>query len=262
MDSLTIDVRGYLSEFIETNKDKCHLMMTCKEISKCRFFFYEKVNIENIIELLWFDNFINVYVAINKCNKFPAFVTHLDYGHYYDKSLCDYFFPSTVIHLKFSYGFNEPIDDKIPFGVTHLSFGYTFKLKKMLPSSIIHLEFGHYFNHPIKDYIPSSVTHLTLGTWFSQDITESLPSSVTHLTFVGKYVRQLTSIIPNTITHLTADSILNLLSDNLIPSSVTHLTIHSYINKNAIKFVPSTVKYLKYVENSDSDEMSELEHVD
>lgn len=37
MTQLTPDVLNYLSKFIENDKDKCRLMMTCKQISQYPF---------------------------------------------------------------------------------------------------------------------------------------------------------------------------------------------------------------------------------
>jgi len=57
MDILTLDLWGYLSEFIQTNQDKCWLMMTCKEISKCQFYFNESIHHKKIIGLLWYNKY-------------------------------------------------------------------------------------------------------------------------------------------------------------------------------------------------------------
>ena len=94
------DIWGHIAGFIELDIDRCRLMMTCKQISKTRFYFYEQININKIINLEWYDNFINVIVSDN-CDKLPLCVTH----------------------LTFCSDFNQPIIDAFPSKVTHLTFG-------------------------------------------------------------------------------------------------------------------------------------------
>ena len=42
MDLLTIDVLGYLINFIKKDLDKCYFLMTCKRVSQCEFYFNEQ----------------------------------------------------------------------------------------------------------------------------------------------------------------------------------------------------------------------------
>ena len=73
------DVWSYITNFIEKDNDKCRLMMTCKEISKTRFYFYEMIDINKIINLEWFNNFANIIIN-DKFEKVPLFITHLTFG--------------------------------------------------------------------------------------------------------------------------------------------------------------------------------------
>ena len=154
MNLLTLDLWGYLSEFIKYNKDKCYLMMTCKEISECRFFFRKIVNIKKIANTKWFDHFTNV--AIENRVKLPKFVER----------------------LMFDYYFNRPISGYIPTSVTHLIFGKHFDqlIHDCIPNSVKFLYFGDYFNKPIKGCIPASVIHLSFGYDFNQSIQNAIPS--------------------------------------------------------------------------------------
>ena len=135
--------------------------MTCKDMSKCRFFFNERIKIEKIVTSNFFDHFVNI--KVNNFNvPFPPFITH----------------------LTFSWWFDDPIDNRIPSTITHLIFGNNFNqsIENCIPSSVIHLKFDTFFNQPIKNNIPTSVTHLTFGWHFKQPVSD-IPSSVTHLFF-------------------------------------------------------------------------------
>src|SRR6266567_9223952 len=97
------DIWSHISNFIETDYDRCQLMMTCKQISKTRFYFNEMKPIKKIIKSSWFDNFINI-MMFDGSEKLPLFVTHLTFG----------------------FAFNQPINDAIPSSVTHLTFNWKF----------------------------------------------------------------------------------------------------------------------------------------
>ena len=108
---MELDIWEYLMRFINCNKDKCNLLITCKTISKCRFIFTGKVNIESITKSNWFDHFINV--CVNKLSKLPPMITHLTFDDRFNKSIQSYI-PSTVMHLTFGEDFDKPIKGHIP----------------------------------------------------------------------------------------------------------------------------------------------------
>jgi len=152
------DVWSYITNFIERDNDKCRLMMTCKQISQKRFYFNEQKDINKMINLEWYNNFINV-ITLNNHTKLPLFITHLTFGS----------------------RFNQPIIDAIPSSVMSGSVNASKHNRSCIPRSVTHLKFGQYFNQPINDAIPSSVTHLTFASRFNQPINDAIPSSVTHL---------------------------------------------------------------------------------
>lgn len=181
MDTLLIDVLGYLSEFIENDKYKCHLLMTCKYIFKCPIYFRETYELEKIEKSQWFDYFTDVIVSNT---KIPL--------------------PLHCKILTFDDLFNESIDGYITSPITHLDFGFNFNqsVKKCIPNSVIYLTFGENFNRSIEDSIPSSVTHLDFGDYFDQCVTGHIPTSVTHLTFGYSFNIFKKNIIPSSVEKL------------------------------------------------------------
>lgn len=57
-----LDAWTTITSHIESDKDKCYLMMTCKEISKCQFYFTNFIFARKIIEIPWYDHFMSVIV--------------------------------------------------------------------------------------------------------------------------------------------------------------------------------------------------------
>jgi len=207
------DVIIQISELL-SNKEKIILTMTSKKMDefKYKFMFREKICINKIVSLPYFNNFEYVDISnkeiINdndeiKCPRnikcvhffvqsnfltlskpiFPLNVTPVGITHLI---FCDFFnelidIPSSVTHVTFGVYFDRPID--IPSSVTHLTFGKYFNspINNIL-TSVAHLTFGKQFNQTLKDLIPS-VTHLVLGKYFDQPIEDCIPSSVIYLTF-------------------------------------------------------------------------------
>ena len=211
MDILPLDVWGYLIEFINNNKDKCRLLMTCKEISNCAFYFYGEIHIEKIEKSKWFDQFTNIFVW-NTHEKLPTSIKKIRFWQQLNVSVDD-FIPSTITHLKFGNEFNKPI--------------------KNLPSSLIKLSFGNCFNQSIKGLLPSTLTQLKLGKHFKRFEIGTIPSTVTHLTLGCKSNNLVPGYIPTSVTHIKV----NYFDHNYIrclPNSITHLTFnrryHDFIN--------------------------------
>src|SRR5690606_19243273 len=174
---LPIELWGYLSEFIKSNKEKCRLIITCKWISKCGFSFNEAINANLICHHQWYERFININDTgdVELHSNIKALIA----GAGFNKRV---YVPSSVVQLVFGRFFNQSIDN-LPSSIKYLIFGEAFNYPiDRLPSSITHLTFGANFNQSIRG-LPSSITHLGLGWFFNQPIYDCLPNSIIHLTF-------------------------------------------------------------------------------
>lgn len=200
MDTLLIDVLEYIIGMISDNKDKCNLMMICKNISKYNFYFTALENINTIIGSMWFDKFINIFIKDDIC-----------------------ILPLFVKYLTFDVWFNKDIKDKVPDSVTHIAFGddYEYLTSNCYCSSLTYMEYSGDYCAYFKDCIPSSVTHLTIGAFFCSGFKDSIPSTVTHLTLNSSVYMPLN--IPSSITHLTFGIEFNLSIKGCIPSSVIEI---------------------------------------
>lgn len=139
MTSIPLDICRDIVNIIKNDNDKCRLLMTCKEISKCNFYFNENINASEIINSQWFDRFTNVTIN-KKINKLPLNVTHLTFDAYFNKVIHDYI-SFTITHLRIycNIGF---INRKLPISITDLYFsGSDEKIMKYLPSELIVLRF-------------------------------------------------------------------------------------------------------------------------
>src|SRR6266567_3325134 len=123
------DIWGHIVQFIKQDKNKCYLMMTCKWISKCNFYFDDQIDIDKIIGSLWFDHFRSVII----------------------KDIVS--LPPSIIHLTFSPDFNQPINGFIPSSVIELVFGSNFNqpINGCIPSAVECVFFGHNFNQSIEN---------------------------------------------------------------------------------------------------------------
>src|SRR6266567_3683991 len=99
MDLIPLDIWGYITIFIKNDKEKCYLMMACKEISKCKFYFNDIVRIEKILKSTWFDYFTNILVRW-EMYKLPLNTTYLTIGAFFNKSIENYIHYG-VKYLKF-----------------------------------------------------------------------------------------------------------------------------------------------------------------
>jgi hypothetical protein len=187
---------------------------------KYKFTYDEKIHIDKINMLSYYNNFINIEVddiicncsQINHCDNIlnvpeivthltiaqryeynnqniiiPFIVTHLTIDYWLDVTLKFHALPK-ITHLTFDKSFDRSIIDRIPNSVTHLVFGRKFNrpIKDIIPNSVTHLKFGFCFNQPIKDYIPESVVHLTFGYAFKQSL-DNLPASIIYLALSRNY---------------------------------------------------------------------------
>lgn len=273
------DVFKKIGEYL-TNKEKIYSTATSKEMNKFKkiFVYHDKVAINVISELSYFDNFENVEIFDNffknipKMAKYvhfkvtysfvPPHVTHLIFKDYFDE-LFDYdIIPITVTHLTFGIKFGQPIGklpvsvthltidrflydltNKLPASITHLTFGRNFDSPIELPPFVTHLKFGSSFDRQIK--LPSTVTHLKFGYHFDQPI--KLPSTVTHLKF-GKYFDQPIKL-PQSIIRLTFGACFN--QPINLPSSITHLVLGYHFHQPTL-YIPPSLTHLTYYEDKDN----------
>lgn len=95
---LSLDIWGYISEFIDNDKEKCKLMMTCKEISQCKFYFYEPIHINKIVKSKWYVHHVNLIVSDKKYVSHSS-ITHLTFDDNFDECLNKYV-SNSVTHFK------------------------------------------------------------------------------------------------------------------------------------------------------------------
>ena len=209
MNNLSLDIIGYITEFIECDKEKCYLMMTCTWISGCNFRFNERIDFNNISQSIWFDYFVNIIA--HDTVSFPLHITHLTFYNF----------------------FNKNIENKIPTTVTHLMFGSQFdqSIIGCIPSSVINLEFGYLFDQPIEDCIPSNVIHLKFGSHFNHTINNNIPDSITYLTLGCQFRPSLSGLSKLSVTHLTLCACHEKWKDIVKISSVTNLHFTGFIDK-------------------------------
>ena len=228
-----IDVWSYISLFINNDKDKCNLLMTSQELSHCKIFFHEMININSISESRWFHQFTNILTS----------------------SLAT--LPKNIKILNFADKFNKPINNYISYGVVHLSFGYMFNqsLYECIPSSVTHLEFRNkkisfsiyhsHFTHTLNDSISSSIKYLIIeSNMINCDDIDKL-SAITHMTINHYHLCNDRKIVPSSVLYLTIGACYQL-SENLIPPSVIYLTFNKYIGFSLRQFIPTSVKKIYF----------------
>lgn len=203
MDPMMIDVLKYIIKFIKNDKDKCRFLMTCKEISKCEFYFYDEITVIQIIRSQWFNNFTNVLAYDLKL--LPLAITNLHFKEYKsDIIICDDI-PSSVKYLKFGDFRSSTFEGNIPSSVTHLTFVFNNPPIKKIPSSITHLSLKRSFlkfHSYEKGYIPSSVIYLTCDDYFFMQNRNIIPSSVTYLFFKDTEIWHRPRHIPHSVTEV------------------------------------------------------------
>ena len=161
---MMLDAWSHIAKFIERDKDRCHLMITCKEMLKCSIYFDKEIHIDKIRKLYFFNKFTNILV--------DELVT----------------LSLSVTHLTFSHKFNQNINDCIPSSVTHLTLGYRFAQSiEKISSSVTHLTIHSYeiFKKCINGHISSSITHIffKMYHWYTFDLLKGsqVPTSITHI---------------------------------------------------------------------------------
>ena len=139
MNSQMLDIWGYLAQFIKSNADKCHLMMTCKKMSKCKFHYDGMISLMKIVNLKCYKKFTNVIIDT-------------------DHSLIG--LSPSIDTITFDNNFNKPIECAIPTTIRHITFGKSFQksLKDCIPSSVISLTLNAYYTH--FDKFPTTIKEL------------------------------------------------------------------------------------------------------
>lgn len=200
MDQVFIDVWNYTSKFIKHNKDTCYLMMTCRDLLKCKFLYREKIAIHKIIGLYCYNFFSNVVIDdFTKINNW---------------------------------------DKKLPIYMSHFTIDNIWTSMNIeIPLSVTHLNFNSYFDYFNPMNVPTSVTHLNLGYNSDNDVfLKNIPSSITHLTFNGMYYQKDLDSIPKTVKYLTViyDS-----PDLKFPASIIKIELKFTLNMTPKEYQPS-----------------------
>ena len=137
------DIWCYIASVINDDKDKCQLMMTCKDISKCAFYFNQEIDIDKIINSQWFNKFTNVLIHDN-VRILPYSITHLSFDDVFNKSIIMRF-PPTITHLTFGRYFSKSIEYCMPSSVIEITFGDNFYGSLIgIPSSVKTINFNLY----------------------------------------------------------------------------------------------------------------------
>jgi len=234
MDTLIKDIIIKICAILRTH-DKLNFLSVTKKNCEHKYgiFFDEKICLEKIFTLPYFDNFTNIKIlhstflfskqkfqlrlnTYNKSrpNKMPVNLVNFLYQHYYISG------PLDTAHAK---QIRQNVKACIPKNATHL-----------------HLEDAAY----LYGYAPKQITHLILG--FINDEHVNILRRVKYLNF--KYIVGSNTKIPYGITHLIFSQ--QFCKDIVIPTSVTHLTLNSICCSmlgQIIIHIPDSVKYLDTV---------------
>lgn len=238
-----------------SDREKIYLSMTSLSMNqlKHKFVYVEKIIVDRIINLSYFNNFECVELSDTTyrypkyakyihfyadTNIIPTGVTNLVFLYYFDDIIKGYI-PDSVKYLTFVFSFNQSIKNCIPSSVTHLEFGDNFdcSINGSIPSSVIYLTFGYSFNRSIRGNIPFCVTHLIFGTLFNKRIKNSKDNT-------GRIIRA----IPASVVYLEFGDSFNQPIKDYIPPSVTHIKFGYHFNQ-PINGLPSSVKKIELFRN-------------
>ena len=193
------DIWGCIILFMKGNNDKCKLLMTCKEISKCNVTFDDPINIEQIYKSRWFHYFTNVN-NVTDILLLPKNIIKLGFSENFVNNLISRI-PKSVIQLTFSNG--NFIGDEFPETVTHLCFRHKKRIISIgnFPKSVSHLMvseiiycknmvannliLNHDFCGELYNSVPRSVSSLTLHEDFNNYVQNCIPSTVKEVTIIG-----------------------------------------------------------------------------
>ena len=224
--NLSLDVWSHIAMFIVSNQDKCRLMMTCKNISKCNFYFDQPIYINKILRSQWFDYFRNVS-NVFYADVLPKFVNKINFCSEFNGSINN-IIPSSVKQLIFYGNDNVFCGNAIPTTVTHLGL-YRNNWEKGMRITVRHF--------------PPSVTHLILNSLiYAENITAR------YLKFTKDFKEKIKDAISEYTTYLTFYESYNRYEKDCIPSWIKKVTIIGNPSKERIEyiqqFIPENCKLL------------------
>lgn len=213
---LPLDFWLEVSRFLP-NQDILNLSNCCKYFREILYKveFTDEVMIDNIVDLPYFDSFVNV--KYNSVAKFPAKLRFLNWNC---EANFQHTLPDTLIGIKFGYNFCRSLPP-IPDHITHLKFGYksTQRISGNLPKKLVYLKLGPWFHESLprlpntlkylilRNYrkqlpaLPDSLISLELGNDYKQSL-PPLPKSLISLK-VGNYYDQVLSSLPKSLKYLS-----------------------------------------------------------
>src|SRR5579872_4754263 len=108
MEFILDDIIIVITSFLD-DKDKISFLSLTKKLHllKNKVYYNEKVYIDNIIKLSYYDMF-TVILTNNVNYKFPKFMTHLIFAYGFNQKIRKYI-PNSVAHLTFCDKFNQKI---------------------------------------------------------------------------------------------------------------------------------------------------------
>lgn len=225
----------HISNFL-TDREKIYLASTSLIMNKFKFRFRycEKIRMDKIVHLPYFNNF--EFVKIHTIP--PTYPKHIKFIHLLASTSN---IPPNITHLSFRRRFNEPVK-YIPLSVTYLKFGDCFNqsIEGIVSQSVTRLNLRWEFSHSIKN-IPKSVTHLTLYCRYDKLTMGDIPSSITHLKIGGRFDKNLKNNIPQSVTHLSIGYFFSISLKNDIPHSITHLYFYDDF-EGSLHYLPRSVK--------------------
>lgn len=177
---MELDIWSHIATFIDSNKDRCRLLMTHKEILKANIYFDELINVEKIMRLVWFDRFRNIS-NVYYLNLLPKFVTKISFCPGFHEELTDKL-PSTVTHITFPKMLKKPSIGFLSPNITHLILSQVICCHKMTARNLI---LNPDFDDFILDKISVYVRHLTLSANFNFYQKDCIPSWVENVTIIG-----------------------------------------------------------------------------
>lgn len=87
----------------------------------------------------------------------------------FNKPFDQYTLPPNITRLRFSYEYNQPLDN-LSQNITHLTIDGCFNQNlDKLPHSLTHLELGLDFDKPL-EFLPPNLVHLKLSYEFDQPV--------------------------------------------------------------------------------------------
>ena len=129
-----LDILTHVFKFMDCDKNKCLLAMTCSRLMKSDFYFDNLIDIEKITHSQRFDKFTNIHLETN-IQKLPLSVTRINLGEHFEFN--KYYIPPTVKIITIYWN---------GFVFSNLLFNFYFRIQN--------------FGESIADYFPISVTEI------------------------------------------------------------------------------------------------------